>query len=92
MQPHGYSPRGRRVGQDLAQLSMRERNQVRQMAYEWAVGCGCVDRGNIAREIRESRTDLGPGSELLRTAVSSFCSPVGGSGKSQNLAVGKVLS
>ena len=92
LQPRGYSPWGRRVGQDLAQLSMREHNQVRQVAYERAVGCGFVDGGNIAREIREGRTDLGPGSELLRTAVSSLCSPDGGSRKSQNLALGKVLS
>ena len=71
---------------------MREHNQVRQVANEWAVGCGFVDGGHIAREIREGRTDLGPGSELLRTAVSSLCSPDGGSRKSQNLALGKVLS
>ena len=43
LQPRGYSPRGHRVGQDLAQLSMREHNQVWQVAYERAVGCGHVD-------------------------------------------------
>ena len=88
LQPRGYSPWGGRFGQDWTRLSTHAHNQVKQMAQKWAVGCGYVDGGNIAREIRESRADLSRGSELLRTVVSSFCSPDGGSRKSQNLALG----